>query len=165
MVDTQRLTINGTTHNVTGDLERPLLSVLRDELDLTGTKYGCGEAQCGACVVLVDGVRAPSCITPVRDVVGKPITTIEGLNADGKLHPVQEAFLETEAFQCGYCTPGMIMGTVSLLNINPHPTDAEIITALDKHLCRCGSYRRILKAIHLAAQKMSQAAAVTEQSQ
>lgn len=165
MADTQRLTVNGNAHDVTGDPERPLLGVLRDELGLTGTKYGCGEAQCGACVVLVDGVRAPSCITQVRDVAGKPVTTIEGLAAGGKLHPVQEAFLEMEAFQCGYCTPGMIMGTVSLLAANPHPTEDEIITALDKHLCRCGSYRRILKAIHLAAQKMSQAAAVTEQSQ
>ena len=133
------------------DSDRTLLSVLRDDLDLTGTKYGCGEGQCAACTVLVDGQPVHSCITKVGTVGGKHITTIEGLERGGKLHPVQEAFLEADALQCGYCTPGMILGVVALLERNPHPKDTEIASALNGHICRCGTYPRIIRAVHAAA--------------
>jgi len=146
--------VNGACHALTGDLSRSLLGVLRDELGLTGTKYGCGEAQCGACVVLVGGQPLPACITPISAVRETPILTIEGLETDGELHPVQTAFLETEAFQCGYCTPGMIIATVALLERNPDPMEAEIREALQKHICRCGTYRQIIKAVQLAAQRL-----------
>ena len=136
---------------MSADSDRPLLSVLRDDLDLTGTKYGCGEGQCAACTVLVDGQPIHSCITKVGSVSGKHITTIEGLERGGKLHPVQEAFLEADALQCGYCTPGMILGVVALLERNPHPQDAEIASALNGHICRCGTYPRIIRAVHAAA--------------
>jgi nicotinate dehydrogenase subunit A len=149
---TQTLVVNGQTHTVTGDPSRLLLGVLRDELGLTGTKYGCGERQCGACVVLLDGHPAPSCATTVADVGERKILTIEGLERDGVLHPVQEAFLEADAFQCGFCTPGMILGAVFLLEHNPNPTEPEIIQALGKHVCRCGTYRRIIRAVLIAAQ-------------
>jgi aerobic-type carbon monoxide dehydrogenase small subunit (CoxS/CutS family) len=155
------LTVNETRYPVEGDLgdERTLLSVLRDDLDLTGTKYGCGEAQCGACIVLLDGQRTPSCITPLREAEGKAVTTIEGLAKNGKLHPVQEAFLEKGAFQCGYCTPGMIMATVALLRENPDPDEVTIKETLSKNLCRCGTYPRIVAAVQLAARKMQEATA------
>lgn len=152
----QHLNINGETHPVTGDPERSLLGVLRDELSLTGAKYGCGEAQCGACVVLVDGQPVPSCITPVGSVDTAKIRTIEGLAQGDTLHPVQEAFLEDEALQCGYCTPGMILAAVALLERQKTPTEAEISEALQKHLCRCGSYRRIVAAVQHAAQTLAQ---------
>ena len=149
------LSINGSVHPIEADAERSLLSVLRDDLRLTGTKYGCGEAQCGACVVIVDGEAMPSCITSVGEVQGKTIETIEGLVRGGELHPVQQAFIEAGAMQCGYCTSGMIMEAVTLLRENPTPDDATIIRVMDRHLCRCGTYARIIKAIRAASEKMS----------
>ena len=145
------LQVNGINRRVDGDGERSLLSVLRDELDLTGAKYGCGEGQCGACTVLIDGRAARSCLTPVASVEGKQITTIEGLERNGDLHPLQEAFLSEDAMQCGYCTAGMIMSGVSLLKKTPNPTDAEILRAMEGNVCRCGTYPRILSAIRRAA--------------
>ena len=150
----QSLSINGVTRAVNAETERPLLSVLRDDLDLTGTKYGCGEAQCGACVVLVDGQPVPACITPVGEAQGKPITTIEGLAQDDNLHPVQEAFIEAGAMQCGYCTPGMIMEAVALLRDTPRPDDATVVRVMDRHLCRCGTYVRIMAAIREASERL-----------
>jgi nicotinate dehydrogenase subunit A len=147
------LGINGARHRIDADAERSLLSVLRDDLGLTGTKYGCGEGQCASCTVLIDGQAVKSCITKVGAAAGKRIVTIEGLAPAGKLHPVQEAFLEADALQCGWCTPGMIMGAVGLLRRTPHPTDAEIVSGMNGHICRCGSYPRIMNAIHLAARK------------
>ncbi len=141
-----RFTINGTARAVETDPGRPLLEVLREDLGLTGTKYGCGEGQCGACTVLLDGRPARSCITPVRSAEGRKITTIEGLAAGERLHPVQQAFLDEGAMQCGYCTPGMILRTISLLEQKPTPTDAEIIEGLDGHICRCNGYHRIIAA-------------------
>jgi aerobic-type carbon monoxide dehydrogenase small subunit (CoxS/CutS family) len=144
-------TVNGQKRTVTTDPRRPLLDVLREDLHLTGTKYGCGEARCGACTVLVDETCVPSCSTPVSQFADKSIVTIEGL-ADGEvLHPVQEAFLAEGAFQCGFCTPGMILATVALLKEAPDPTDEQILTALDTHLCRCCGYTKILKAVRRAA--------------
>jgi len=147
------LDVNGSRRHIDADADRTLLSVLRDDLELTGTKYGCGEGQCAACTVLVDGQATKSCLTKVGAVAGKRITTIEGLAQNGKLHPVQEAFLESDALQCGYCTPGMIMGAVSLLRHIPNPTDAEIVSGMNGHICRCGTYPRIVAAIHTAAKK------------
>ncbi len=135
--------------------DRSLLSVLRDELDLTGAKYGCGEGQCGACTVLLDGSPVRSCITRMSEAVGKRITTIEGLEREGRLHPLQEAFLETGAMQCGYCTPGMIMSGVSLLSKNANPTEADIVHGMQGHICRCGTYPRIVAAVRLAARRSS----------
>jgi aerobic carbon-monoxide dehydrogenase small subunit len=143
--------VNGRSHTVATDSQRPLLEVLREDLKLTGTKYGCGEGQCGACTVLIDGKRARSCLTTVDQVAGKKIVTIEGLAEGDKLHPVQEAFLAEDAYQCGYCTPGMILNTVALLNENPKPTDAEIVKWMNGNICRCCGYPRILKAVHSAA--------------
>jgi len=147
------LQVNGINRRVDGDGERSLLSVLRDELDLTGAKYGCGEGQCGACTVLIDGRAARSCLTPVASVEGKQITTIEGLEHNGALHPLQEAFLAVDAMQCGYCTAGMIMSGVGLLKKTPNPTDAEILRAMEGNVCRCGTYPRILSAIRVAIQR------------
>src|SRR2546425_2461234 len=137
------LEVNEISRRVNASSERSLLSVLRDDLDLTGTKYGCGEGQCGACAVLLDGEPVRSCITPVSKAAGKRITTIEGLEREGRLHPLQEAFLEVGAFQCGYCTRGMIMSGTSLLRRNPKPTAAEIAHAMQGNICRCGTYPRI----------------------
>jgi nicotinate dehydrogenase subunit A len=145
------LTVNGKKLTVNVDSQTSLLSVLRNDLDLTGTKYGCGEAQCGACTVLVDGQQTRSCVTPVGKVANKPITTIEGLEKDGQLHPVQEAFLKADAMQCGYCTPGMIMASVALLNKNSRPTRDEIVRHMDRNVCRCGTYLRIIAAIQMAS--------------
>ena len=147
------LDINGSKVRAGADPERSLLSVLRDDLNLTGAKYGCGEGQCGACTVLLDGVAARSCVTPVRAVLAKKITTIEGLEQNGKLHPLQEAFLKVEAMQCGYCTPGMIMAGVALLSKNPNPSETEIVRHLDGNICRCGTYPRIVAAVRLAAKR------------
>ena len=147
------LDINGSRRRVDADADRTLLSVLRDDLDLTGAKYGCGEGQCAACTVLVDGQATKSCITKAGSVAGKRIITIEGLARNGKLHPVQEAFLEADALQCGYCTPGMIMGAVSLLRRTPNPSEAEIIIGMNGHICRCGTYPRIVGAIRAASKK------------
>lgn len=148
------LQVNGDTHSIEGAAGDNLLTVLRYELGLTGAKYGCGEGQCGACTVLVEGVATRACVTRLETVDRKRITTIEGLAATGTLHPVQEAFLEVEAFQCGYCTPGMVLAATSLLNRTPSPSEGDIATALDRNLCRCGTFPRIVKAIQLAAQRM-----------
>jgi aerobic-type carbon monoxide dehydrogenase small subunit (CoxS/CutS family) len=145
------LTVNGRSYSVDTDPETSLLVVLRDHLGLTGSKYGCGEGQCGACTVLIGGYARRSCITQVGRVGGKPVTTIEGLEQNGKLHPVQKAFIEAGAFQCAYCTSGMIMTTVALLRTNPHPSDKEIAQFLEGNICRCGTYPRILQAVRLAA--------------
>jgi aerobic-type carbon monoxide dehydrogenase small subunit (CoxS/CutS family) len=148
---TIRLTVNGTARTVDTDPERPLLEVLREDLALTGAKFGCGEGQCGACTVLLDGNPVRSCITPVRTVGSKKITTIEGLSTGATLHPVQQAFVEENAMQCGYCTPGMVMRTVALLQANPKPTDEQIVDGLNGNLCRCTGYHRILAAVRRAA--------------
>ena len=156
MARVTQLDINGTRRYLDADPDRTLLSVLRDDLALTGTKYGCGEGQCAACTVLVDGTPTKSCITEVGAVASKRIVTIEGLAPEGpagKLHPVQEAFLEADAMQCGWCTPGMILGAVGLLARSPNPTDAEIVAGMNGHICRCGTYPRIARAIHSAAKK------------
>jgi aerobic-type carbon monoxide dehydrogenase small subunit (CoxS/CutS family) len=145
------LTVNGTTHELDVESGRTLLRVLRDDLNLTGSKYGCGEGQCGACTVLIDGKPRRSCITPARSAQGKEITTIEGIAQNGKLHPVQQAFLDQQAMQCGYCTPGMIMTAIALLDENPNPSEAEIIEHMDSNICRCGTYTRIIAAIRQAA--------------
>jgi len=147
------LNVNGASRPVNAAPERSLLSVLRDDLDLTGAKYGCGEGQCGACTVLLDGQAVRSCITPVSAAAGKHVTTIEGLERENHLHPLQEAFLETGAMQCGYCTPGMIMSGVSLLAKSAHPTDAEIVHAMQGNICRCGTYPRIVAAVRIAARR------------
>jgi nicotinate dehydrogenase subunit A len=149
------LTVNGRRLKIQSDPERPLLWVLRNELDLTGAKYGCGEGQCGACTVLVDGVAHRSCITPVYTVAGRDITTIEGLADGERLHPVQQSFLDCDAMQCGYCTGGMILSAVALLRKSPAPSDAEIKQKLDGNICRCGTYNRIVDAVHKAAQAMN----------
>ena len=145
------LQVNGTRRRVEVEGERSLLSVLREELDLTGAKYGCGEGQCGACTVLVDGRAARSCLTQAASVEGKQVTTVEGLERNGGLHPLQEAFLAVDAMQCGYCTAGMIMSGVGLLKKTPNPTDAEILRAMEGNICRCGTYSRIVAAIRQAA--------------
>ena len=145
------LQINGKKHAVTASADELLLHVLRDELDLTGTKYGCGEGQCGACTVLLNNKAVRSCRTPLSTVQGKQITTIEGLASNGKLHPVQQAYLKEDVFQCGYCAPGMVMSTVALLRENPNPTEAEIIQFMNGNICRCGTYPKIISAIQDAA--------------
>ncbi|HVW85296.1 MAG TPA: (2Fe-2S)-binding protein [Bryobacteraceae bacterium] len=145
------LVVNGVRSRVESSPDRPLLDVLRNELDLTGAKYGCGEGQCGACTVLLDGSPVRSCLTPLQAAQGKQITTIEALEQNGRLHPVQEAFVEADAMQCGYCTAGMIMSSVGLLKKNPHPTEAEVRSALQGNICRCGTYPRIIAAVRMAA--------------
>ena len=145
------LTVNGTRHSFEGDPTTPLLYFLRNDLALNGPKYGCGLEQCGACMVLIDGAKGPTCRIPMSDVEGKNITTLEALAGADGLHPVQKAFLEQQAAQCGYCTNGMIIATVSLLKENPAPSDGEIREALARNLCRCGTHSRILKAVKAAA--------------
>jgi aerobic-type carbon monoxide dehydrogenase small subunit (CoxS/CutS family) len=152
MAQVTELHVNGTKRRVSASPERSLLSVLRDDLDLTGAKYGCGEGQCGACTVLLDGQAVRSCITRVSAVEGKRIITIEGLEHNGELHPLQEAFLETGAMQCGYCTAGMIMSGVSLLAQSASPTEGEIVHGMQGNICRCGTYPRIVAAVRIAAQ-------------
>jgi aerobic-type carbon monoxide dehydrogenase small subunit (CoxS/CutS family) len=154
MANITELHVNGTKQRLEADPARSLLSVLRDDLDLTGCKYGCGEGRCGACTVLIDGRATRSCVTPLNDCAGKHITTIEGLERDGKLHPLQEAFLEVGAMQCGYCTPGMIMAGVALLGKNPAPTPQDIIRSMDGNICRCGTYQRIALAVRKAAEAL-----------
>ncbi len=151
MANKTTLQINGQSHTLEAEPDTPLLFVLREQLDLTGSKYGCGEGQCGACTVLVDGRARRSCTTPVSAAVGKSITTIEGLAKGEKLHPVQQAFLDEGAMQCAYCTSGMILSAVSLLASQPNPSDAEILIGMQGNICRCGTYPRILAAIHKAA--------------
>ena len=148
--------VNGKRYPVAYDPETPLLYVLRDELGLTGSKYGCGEGQCGACTVLLGSTPRRSCQIPVSAAVGKPITTIEGLEKDGTLHPVQQAFLDTGAFQCAYCTPGMIMSSVGLLQVNRNPSSADIVQFLQGNICRCGTHPRIIDAVHRAAKSMQE---------
>ena len=148
------LRINGRTHQVEGEAGDSLLSVLRYELGLTGSKFGCGEGYCGACTVLVDNQVARSCVTRLGAVGNKAVTTIEALADGDRLHPVQEAFLEAEAFQCGYCTSGMVMATVGLLRTNPNPSEQDIAKVMDRSVCRCGTYPRILRAIKIAAERM-----------
>jgi len=144
------LTVNGTTQNIDADADTPLLWVLRDHLALTGTKYGCGMALCGACTVHIDGVAVRSCVLPVKAVEGKRVTTIEGLSKD-RSHPAQRAWIELDVPQCGYCQSGQIMSAAALLGANPSPTDADIDAALSGNVCRCGTYVRIRKAVHRAA--------------
>jgi isoquinoline 1-oxidoreductase subunit alpha len=144
-------TLNGKPESVEVDPQMPLLWVLRDTLNMTGTKYGCGIALCGACTVHINGEAARSCITPVSAVQGKKVTTIEGLSADGS-HPVQKAWMEVDVPQCGYCQSGQIMSAVALLGQKPHPTDADIDDFMSGNICRCGTYQRIRKAIHRAAE-------------
>ena len=151
---TYSLRINGRTRQVEGEPDDNLLAVLRYELDLTGSKFGCGEGFCGACTVLVDNQATRACVTRLAAIGGAAITTIEGLAPGDRLHPVQEAFLEAEAFQCGYCTPGMVMAVTGLLRGNPAPTDQDIAKVLDRNVCRCGTYPRIVHAIKLAAAKL-----------
>lgn len=150
----KELHVNGSKRPIDADAERSLLSVLRDDLDLTGCKYGCGEGRCGACTVLVDGQPVRSCTTRVETVGAKPIRTIEDLAKDGKLHPLQEAFVKADAMQCGYCTCGMIMSALGLLSKDPTPSRDDIIRGMSGNICRCGTYQRIVTAIELAAQTM-----------
>ena len=155
------LRVNGVDHEVPLRPDRSLLYVLREELDLTGTKYGCGEGECGACKVLVNGVAVRSCQTPIGEAVGQSVVTVEGLAKEGKLHPVQQAFIDAGAFQCGYCTPGMIIAAVSFLNRAPGlpPSEEEIRAAMDGNVCRCGGYLRIIDAIQRAARSSPRAEA------
>ena len=150
------LYVNGKNVRVDVDGERNLLSVLRDELDLTGSKYGCGEGQCGACTVLLDGVPTRSCVTAVGGVGRKQVTTIESLERDGRLHPLQEAFLKMDAMQCAYCTPGMIMSSYALLQKKPNPSEDEIVRSMNGNICRCGTYQRIIAAIKEGAKALQQ---------
>ena len=145
------LLVNGKKYMVEAQEGESLLTVLRDRLDLTGTKYGCGEGSCGACTVLVNGAAVRSCTLPANSAVEKEITTIEGLASNGSLHPVQQAFLKVDVFQCAYCAPGMVMSAVSLLKKNPKPSRQEIIQGMQGNICRCGTYPRAIKAIEEAA--------------
>ncbi|HUU37078.1 MAG TPA: (2Fe-2S)-binding protein [Candidatus Desulfaltia sp.] len=149
-----RFEVNGRPASLDADPDRMLLWVLRDELGLTGTKYGCGEGFCGACAVLVDGEPVRSCQFPLKSARGKKVVTIEGLAVNGRLHPLQEAFVRHNVMQCGYCTSGMIIAAYGLLRKNPRPTREEIIRSMEDHLCRCGGYMRIIQAIETAAQEM-----------
>ena len=148
---TIELNVNGRRRTVDVDPGTPLLWVLRDTLGLTGTKFGCGIAQCGACTVHVDGEARRSCVTPVRFVAGRAVTTIEGLGDDGALHPLQEVWLEEDVVQCGYCQSGQLMSAAALLRFNPSPSDGEIARAMSGNICRCGTYDRVRKAIRKAA--------------
>ncbi len=150
------LNVNGAKLRVSAPEQEMLLSVLRDRLDLTGTKYGCGEGQCGACTVLMDGRAVRACQTPVAAAADAKITTIEGLEKNGKLSAVQQAFLDEEAFQCGFCTSGMIMAATSFLSERGNPTDEQIVTAMNGNICRCGTYTRIVDAVRRAARASAQ---------
>jgi aerobic-type carbon monoxide dehydrogenase small subunit (CoxS/CutS family) len=158
MANVNSLNVNGKKLRVDVDSQTPLLYVLRDHLNMTGTKYGCGEARCGACTVLVDGQTMRSCVTPVARVSDKQVTTIEGVEKDGKLTRLQDAFLTADALQCGYCTSGMIMSATALLNKNPKPTRDEIVKHMDANVCRCGTYLRIVNAIEIAARTAKEVA-------
>ena len=148
--------VNGKRYPVNYPPDTPLLSVLRDELLLSGTKYGCGEGQCGACTVLIAGAPRRSCQIPVSAVAGKAVTTIEGLEKDGRLHPVQQAFLDAGAFQCAFCTSGMIMSSVGLLQTNANPSPADVVQFLQGNVCRCGTHPRIIEAVRHAAKLMQE---------
>ena len=147
-----KFTVNARAVSVPADAQRSLLEVLREDLQLTGTKYGCGEGACGACAVLIDGVKVLSCTTPASEAQDKAVTTVEGFESNGQLHPAQQAFLDEEAFQCGYCTPGMIVATVALLGRNLSPTDEQIREVMNQHLCRCCGYARTVAAVRRAAE-------------
>src|SRR3954453_9296706 len=147
MAASTHLELNGQPRDVEADYQRSLLSVLRDDLTLTGCKYGCGEGECGACTVIIDGQPTRSCITAVGECAGKRIRTIEGLAEGDKLHPVQQAFIDCGAMQCGYCTAGMIMSGVALLEKQPRPTRQQIVEHMDGNVCRCGTYSRIIAAL------------------
>ena len=149
-----KFTLNGKSIELNLDNDRMLLWVLRTDFGFTGTKYGCGEGYCGACTVLIDGEAARSCQTKMKEIKNKSVTTIEGLVKNGELHPLQKAFMEHDALQCGYCTPGMIMNAYDLLNKNPNPTEKQIIDGMEDNLCRCGAHKRIIKAIQVAAKEM-----------
>ena len=157
MATVTQLHINGAPCRVQADAERSLLQVLRHDLDLTGSKYGCGEGKCGACTVLIDGQPTRSCITQVGVAAGKQIQTIESLEVNGRLHALQQAFLDADALQCGYCTAGMIMAGLALLKSNSDPSNQDIIRALRGNICRCGTYARIVTAIKLAARMLKEA--------
>jgi len=154
MANVTELHVNGVRRRIDADADRPLLSVLRDDLDLTGSKYGCGEGRCGACTVLLDGRPTRSCTTPVSAADGKQVRTIEGLARGDQLHPLQEAFLRADALQCGYCTPGMIMSALALLTQEPRPSREDIVRFMNGNVCRCGTYPRIVTAIQDAARAM-----------
>lgn len=143
--------VNGTTRTINVEPDTPLLYILRNDFELNGPRFGCGLSQCGACTVIVDGKAVRSCVTPAAAVAGKPVTTLEGLGARDKLHPLQKAFIEEQAAQCGYCANGMIMTAKTLLDKNPRPTEAQIRKALAANLCRCGTHNRIVRAIQRAA--------------
>lgn len=149
--------VNGASHRLETEADRPLLDVIREDLGLTGTKYGCGEGHCRACTVLMDGKPVTSCLILMRAAAGKKIQTIEGLSATANIHPVQRAFVEAGAMQCGYCTPGMILRTIALLQAIPKPTEAQIVEGLNGNLCRCGGYVQILEAVRIAARRGSHA--------
>lgn len=148
------INVNGAAHQVVADAETPLLYVLRNDLKLKGARFGCGLGQCGTCTVIVDGKAVQSCDVPVSAVVGKTVTTIEGIRVQGGLHPLQQAFIDEQAAQCGYCVSGIIMAAKALLDANPRVSDAEVKAALARNLCRCGTHQRILKAIRRAAERM-----------
>ncbi|HUX08154.1 MAG TPA: (2Fe-2S)-binding protein [Acidobacteriota bacterium] len=154
MPDSISFNLNGRSVSIEVDGERPLLWVLRSDLGLTGTKSGCGEGHCGACTVLVDGEPVRSCQTPVREAAGKQVMTIEGLSSNGKLHPLQEAFIKHYALQCGFCTPGMLMSAYSLIQHNPNPSREQIVEAMEDNFCRCGTYSRIIEAVRDTAQQL-----------
>jgi aerobic-type carbon monoxide dehydrogenase small subunit (CoxS/CutS family) len=156
MANIKELHVNGSRRVLDADAERSLLSVLRDDLDLTGSKYGCGEGRCGACTVLIDGQPTRSCTTRVGAVGGKQVRTIEGLARDGRLHPLQEAFLNADALQCGYCTSGMIMSALGLLSRDDQPSHEDIVRSMNGNICRCGAYTRILTAVEQAAKAMKE---------
>ena len=158
MTDTVILNVNGIEHSVAAEPDTPLLYILRNDLQLKGTRFGCGLGQCGACNVLIDGRSVQSCDTPLWAVAGKRITTIEGLGTSERLHPLQQAFVDEQAAQCGYCANGIIMSAKALLDKNPYPSEDEIRAALDRNLCRCGTHTRIVRAIQRAARSMAEGA-------
>lgn len=151
MIESTTITVNGKTHTLNTDSDRPLLQVLREDLQLTGAKFGCGQSQCGACSVLVEDRRVFSCMTSLKSMAGKSITTIEGLAQGDTLHPVQQAFCDEGAYQCGFCTAGMIIAAVALLKGKPKPTEADIVAGMNRNICRCCSYPRIVDAVKRAS--------------
>jgi nicotinate dehydrogenase subunit A len=155
VVERFRLTVNSALCEFEASADTPLLYALRNDLALKGTRFGCGSGQCGACIVLIDGHPTPACDTPLWSVVGKSVTTVEGLGAGGRLHPLQNAFLAEQAAQCGYCTSGILISAAALLAKNPKPTEGEVRAALDRNLCRCGSHNRMVRAVLRAASEIA----------